>query len=79
MSQKHQIWQPIVAYGAYDTPTYTMDLTPFIPLLADGNSHVISLNVVSDERDHGVNPNWYLSGNLQVHVVIRLYQFVILR
>jgi hypothetical protein len=57
---------PIVAYGAYDTPTYNVDLTPFIPMLADGKHHVITLDVVSDEVDHTVNPNWYLSGNIQV-------------
>ncbi|PVG04457.1 hypothetical protein CPB86DRAFT_748030 [Serendipita vermifera] len=60
------IWRPIVAYGAYDAPTYNIDLTPFIPLLADGNPHIISLDVASDELDHLTNSNWYLGGNLKV-------------
>lgn len=55
-----------MAHGTYDLPTYTVDLTPFIPLLTDGDSHIISLDVVSDEEDHSSNPNWYLSGNIQV-------------
>ncbi|KIM33130.1 hypothetical protein M408DRAFT_61343 [Serendipita vermifera MAFF 305830] len=60
------VWRPIVAYGAYDAPTYTVDLTPFIPLLTDGQEHVVSLDVVSDEPDHTIVPNWYLSGNIKV-------------
>ncbi|KAF9505993.1 hypothetical protein BS47DRAFT_1399898 [Hydnum rufescens UP504] len=28
--------RPIAAYGAFDQPTYKVDLTPFVPLLADG-------------------------------------------
>jgi hypothetical protein len=55
-----------VAYGAYDLPTYNVDLTPFIPILADGAEHLVTLDVVSDEADHTLNPNWYLSGNIQV-------------
>ncbi|CCA78062.1 related to peptide-n4-(n-acetyl-beta-d-glucosaminyl) asparaginase amidase N [Serendipita indica DSM 11827] len=60
------IWRPIVAYGAYDSPTYTVDISPFIPLLADGRPHIISLAVVSDEPDLKINSNWYLSGNIKV-------------
>ncbi|KAG8798185.1 hypothetical protein FRC17_007542, partial [Serendipita sp. 399] len=60
------VWRPIVAYGAYDTPTYNIDLTPFIPLLTDGNPHIISLDVISDEPDYTPNSNWYLSGNIRV-------------
>lgn len=57
---------PISAYGAFDQPTYQVDLTPFIPLLADGKTHVITLDVASEESDHSINGNWYLSGNIQV-------------
>lgn len=46
------IWRPVVAINAYDLPTYNIDLTPFVPLLADGNNHAITLDVSSDEPDH---------------------------
>ncbi|KDQ60819.1 hypothetical protein JAAARDRAFT_173070 [Jaapia argillacea MUCL 33604] len=59
-------WRPITSYGALDLPTYFLDLTPFAPLLADGNSHNITLDVASAETDHTINDNWYVSANLQV-------------
>jgi len=46
------IWRPVVAINAYDLPTYNIDLTPFVPLLTDGNNHTITLDVASDEPDH---------------------------
>lgn len=58
--------RPISAYGAFDQPTYQVDLTPFIPLFADGKTHTITLDVASEETDHTINGNWYLSGNIQV-------------
>lgn len=59
-------WRPISSYGALDLPTYFLDLTPFVPVLADGKPHNISLDVVSAESNHTINANWYVSGNLQV-------------
>src|SRR5882762_8838603 len=59
-------WRPITSYGALDLPTYFIDLTPFVPVLTDGKSHTISLDVVSAEKNHTINDNWYVSGNLQV-------------
>ncbi|KAK7054899.1 hypothetical protein VNI00_003362 [Paramarasmius palmivorus] len=60
------LWRPISAYGALDLPTYFLDVTPFVPLLADGNPHNFSLDVVSAEDDHVINQNWFVSGLLQV-------------
>lgn len=59
-------WRPITAYGALDLPTYVVDLTPFVPVLADGAAHNITLDVASAEGDRAVNGNWFLSANLQV-------------
>lgn len=59
-------WRPITSYGALDLPTYFLDLTPFVPILADGKSHNISIDVVSAESNHTINDNWFVSGNLQV-------------
>ena len=47
-------------------PTYYVDLTPFIPLIVDGQAHDITLDVVSAEQDHSINQNWYVTANLQV-------------
>lgn len=59
-------WRPITSYGAIDLPTYHLDLTPFIPILTDGEPHNITLDVASAEPDHQINQNWFLSGLLQV-------------
>ncbi|RPD66354.1 hypothetical protein L226DRAFT_478924 [Lentinus tigrinus ALCF2SS1-7] len=59
-------WRPITSYGAIDLPTYFIDLTPFVPVLTDGQPHNISLDVVSAEANHTINQNWFVSGNLQV-------------
>lgn len=69
------MWRPVPAYGAFDLPTYTIDLTPFVPILADGKNHTVSLDVASDEYDHTLNPNWYLSGNLQVFRFTSTHEF----
>ncbi|KAH9951906.1 peptide N-acetyl-beta-D-glucosaminyl asparaginase amidase A-domain-containing protein [Amylocystis lapponica] len=59
-------WQPITSYGALDLPTYFVDLTPFVPILTDGNPHNISIDVASAETNHSINGNWFVSGSLQV-------------
>ncbi|CAA7271697.1 unnamed protein product [Cyclocybe aegerita] len=61
-------WRPISSYGALDLPTYFLDLTPFVPIFADGNPHNVTLDVASAEDDHTVLQNWFLSGVLQVFV-----------
>ncbi|KAH7930776.1 hypothetical protein BV22DRAFT_999830 [Leucogyrophana mollusca] len=60
------VWRPITSYGALDLPTYFLDLTPFVPVFADGLPHNISLDVASAEMNHTLNQNWYVSGLLQV-------------
>ncbi|KAF8507339.1 peptide N-acetyl-beta-D-glucosaminyl asparaginase amidase A-domain-containing protein [Hysterangium stoloniferum] len=59
-------WRPITSYGALDLPTYYIDLTPFVPILADGLPHNLALDVVSGESNHTINDNWFVSGNVQV-------------
>ncbi|KAF5331091.1 hypothetical protein D9619_005764 [Psilocybe cf. subviscida] len=59
-------WRPITSYGALDLPTYFIDITPFVPILTDGQPHAISLDVVSAEDDHTILQNWFLSAALQV-------------
>lgn len=47
--------RPIPAYGALDLPRYYVDLTPFIPKLADGLNHTITIDIISAEDDHTTN------------------------
>ncbi|KAG6818113.1 hypothetical protein H0H87_000018 [Tephrocybe sp. NHM501043] len=60
------LWRPISAYGAIELPAYFLDVTPFVPLLVDGNPHEFTIDVVSAENDHAILQNWYVSGLLQV-------------
>ena len=60
------LWRPIVAYPALDLPSFCIDLTPFVPIQADGGPHNISLDVLSAESNHSINQNWYVTANLQV-------------
>ncbi|KAF7363451.1 Peptide-N4-(N-acetyl-beta-glucosaminyl)asparagine amidase A [Mycena sanguinolenta] len=59
-------WRPITSYGALDLPTYFLDLTPFVPLLTDGNPHTFTIDVASAEADKTILQNWFVSGVLQV-------------
>jgi len=59
-------WRPITSYGAVDLPTYYVDLTPFVPILANAQPHNITLDVVSAESNHTINDNWFVSGNIQI-------------
>ncbi|KAH9944490.1 peptide N-acetyl-beta-D-glucosaminyl asparaginase amidase A-domain-containing protein [Epithele typhae] len=61
-------WRPITAFGAYDQPTYFIDVTPFLPLLADGAPHNITLRVLGQGEDPTINSNWFVSGSLHVWV-----------
>ncbi|TDL27476.1 hypothetical protein BD410DRAFT_782559 [Rickenella mellea] len=59
-------WRPITSYGALDLPTYFLDLTPFVPILVDGQPHSLSLSVSSAEDDHTINQNWFVTAAIQV-------------
>ncbi|THU89445.1 hypothetical protein K435DRAFT_761136, partial [Dendrothele bispora CBS 962.96] len=60
-------WRPLTSYGAYDAPTYWIDITPFIPvLLSEAPSHNITLRVVGQGTNPTFNSNWFLSGSIHV-------------
>jgi hypothetical protein len=65
----------MVSYGAFDSPTYWIDVTPFLPLLSDGRSHNFTLNVAGMGANHSINGDWIVSGNVQVLIVIALLIF----
>ncbi|XP_072958774.1 peptide-N4-(N-acetyl-beta-glucosaminyl)asparagine amidase A-like [Typha angustifolia] len=55
-------WSPVAAIGAFDMPSYDLDLTPFLEFMLDGQPHVIGLGV-RDAQQH-----WLVSANLHVWV-----------
>ncbi|KAG0144370.1 hypothetical protein CROQUDRAFT_709231 [Cronartium quercuum f. sp. fusiforme G11] len=57
-------WSPMAAYGAFDLPTYLLDVTPFIPTLTDGKAHNFTLAVEGLGVNRSINGNFFLSGNL---------------
>ncbi|KAJ7071566.1 peptide N-acetyl-beta-D-glucosaminyl asparaginase amidase A-domain-containing protein [Mycena amicta] len=61
-------WRPLTSYGAYDQPTYWIDITPFIPLLLDKTQqHTVTLRVVGQGLTPPTfNSNWFLSGSIHV-------------
>ena len=55
-------WQPIVDYRTFDLPSYSLDLTPFLPLLRNG-THQIRVDVLGQP---GTLENWYVTGQLHL-------------
>jgi hypothetical protein len=61
------LWRPIVGIGAYDLPTFEIDIAPWLPLLCDGTPHTFGLKVVGfdsavAENIGTVGDNWYVTG-----------------
>jgi hypothetical protein len=52
-------------YGAFDQPTYHIDLSPFLHVLCAGPAN-ISLTVKGSDPEHHVLDNWFVSGSLQI-------------
>ncbi|KAG6760071.1 hypothetical protein POTOM_036572 [Populus tomentosa] len=53
-------WEPVVAIGAFNLPTYDFDLTPFLGMLLDGKDHVFGIGV-TDGIEY-----WLVDANLHV-------------
>ncbi|KAF7830918.1 peptide-N4-(N-acetyl-beta-glucosaminyl)asparagine amidase A [Senna tora] len=53
-------WGPIVAIGAFDLPSYDMDLTPFLGKLLDGAEHSFGIGVTQ-----GIS-FWLVNANLHI-------------
>ncbi|KAK9683456.1 hypothetical protein RND81_10G142200 [Saponaria officinalis] len=56
------VWEPVVAIGAFDLPSYDFDLTPFLGLLVDGKSHSFEIAVAN------ANGLWLVDANLHVWI-----------
>lgn len=53
-------WRPAAAIGAFNLPTYDLELTPFVGLLVDGNNHTISMRVENAIGSWPVDANLHL-------------------
>ncbi|MQL72131.1 hypothetical protein Taro_004468 [Colocasia esculenta] len=53
-------WAPVVAIGAFDLPSYSLDVTPLLSVLLKGDSHRIGVGV-----SYGI-PFWLVSANLHL-------------
>ncbi|KAF3651830.1 putative LRR receptor-like serine/threonine-protein kinase MRH1-like [Capsicum annuum] len=53
-------WDPVVSIGAFDHPSYDIDLTPFLGILLDGKSHFLWFKVVDSL------PFWLVDANLHL-------------
>ncbi|XP_010693058.2 peptide-N4-(N-acetyl-beta-glucosaminyl)asparagine amidase A [Beta vulgaris subsp. vulgaris] len=53
-------WEPVVAIGAFDLPSYDVELTPYLGTLLDGKSHKIELGVAN------AISFWLVDANLHV-------------
>ncbi|KAK2982491.1 hypothetical protein RJ640_026334 [Escallonia rubra] len=53
-------WEPVVAIGAFDLPTYDFDLTPFLGLILDGKVHFFGLGVAESISFWLVDANLHL-------------------
>lgn len=64
--------RPIVGLDAFDLREHEIDITPWLPLLCDGNDHTFSINVVGLTDDgssgaslsSGVGSSWYVTGKV---------------
>ncbi|KAG6918680.1 hypothetical protein DXG01_012498 [Tephrocybe rancida] len=60
-------WRPLTSYGAYDSPTYWIDITPFLPTLLTINvAHAITLRVAGQGTAPTINSNWFVSGSVHI-------------
>lgn len=55
-----------MSYGAADSPTYYIDISPFIGQLSDDQPHNLSIGVAGMGVNYSINSNWFVSGNVQI-------------
>ncbi|KAK9282995.1 hypothetical protein L1049_011222 [Liquidambar formosana] len=53
-------WEPVVAIGAFNLPSYEFDLSPFLGNLVDGKNHNFSIGVADSI------PFWLVDANLHI-------------
>jgi hypothetical protein len=65
-------WSPVVGIDAFDLKEYQIDITPWLPMLCDGQAHTFTMKVAGLD-DNGANSatlsesvgnNWQLTGKI---------------
>jgi Peptide N-acetyl-beta-D-glucosaminyl asparaginase amidase A. len=63
--------RPIVGIHAFDLREHQIDITPFLPILCDGNPHTFTIRVAGIDDSSGsghltetVNDSWYVTGKI---------------
>ncbi|TRO75456.1 hypothetical protein FKB34_17240, partial [Glycocaulis profundi] len=65
-------WEPVVSIGAFDLPSYDIDLTPFLGFLLDGKEHSIGIQVADGISFWLVDANlhmWFDSADVKAGIV----------
>jgi hypothetical protein len=68
------LWRPIVGIDAFDLREHEIDITPWLPVLCDGNEHTFEIKVAGINDIGGttgtltetVGNNWYVTGKIFV-------------
>jgi hypothetical protein len=66
------LWRPIVGLDAFDLREHEIDITPWLPLLSDGEQHTFEIRVagiIDDGKRNGyltptVGSSWYVTGKI---------------
>ncbi|CZT40840.1 uncharacterized protein RSE6_00504 [Rhynchosporium secalis] len=61
------LWVPIVGVDAYDLPNFEIDISPWLGLLCDGETHTFELKVMGYDSNAvlgTVGSNWWVSGSI---------------
>ncbi|KAF3070397.1 Peptide-N4-(N-acetyl-beta-glucosaminyl)asparagine amidase A [Daldinia childiae] len=64
-------WRPIVGIDAFELPSFEIDISPWLGLITDGQSHTFQVRVVGFDTsaEDGIGPvgeNWWVSGSVFV-------------
>lgn len=66
------LWSPLVGIDAFDLREHEIDITPWLPVLCDGESHTFEIRVAGVVDDGGtqgtlseaVGASWYVTGKI---------------
>lgn len=70
----YRLHRPIVGIDAFDLREHAIDITPWLPLLCDGQTHTFRIKVIGLDDTNGnpdlplsnTTPSWYVSGKVFV-------------
>ncbi|GAA5834563.1 hypothetical protein JCM9279_004353 [Rhodotorula babjevae] len=62
------LWRPLASLRAFDIPSAFIDVSPFLPMLSDGQPHDFSFSVFGQGDEGSINDNWFITGAL--HLVL---------